>query len=150
MSTTFAHRTDVTLSRGQTASFAGYALRYQGERAVRQPQRVVLIADVAVTRGGRSAGRVTPSLNLYPAASEPIGTPSIHYGVLKDLYASVVSFEGDGETATFRFYLNPGVMWLWIGLGIMALGGILAAWPGRRGRPAPAPPLPEHALAEVG
>jgi cytochrome c-type biogenesis protein CcmF len=150
VSTSFAHRTDVTLSRGQTVSFAGYALRYQGERAVRQPQRVVLIADVAVARGGRSAGSVTPSLNLYPAASEPIGTPSIHYGVLKDLYTSVVSFEGNGETATFRLYLNPGVMWLWVGLGIMALGGMLAAWPGRRGRASPAPPVPERALAEVG
>ena len=150
VSTSFAHRTDVTLSRGQTVSFAGYTLRYEGERAVRQPQREVLVADMAVARGGHSAGRVTPSLNLYPAASEPIGTPSIHYGVLKDLYASVVSFEGDGETATFRLYLNPGVMWLWVGLGIMALGGILAAWPGRRGGKAPAPPLPERALAEVG
>jgi cytochrome c-type biogenesis protein CcmF len=150
VSTSFAHRTDVTLSRGQTVSFAGYALRYEGERAVRQPQREVLIADVAVTRGGRNAGRVTPSINLYPAASEPIGTPSIHYGVLKDLYASVVSFEGDGETATFRLYLNPGVMWLWVGLGVMALGGILAVWPGRRSGTAHAPPLPERALARVG
>ena len=35
------------------------------------------------------AGAVNPSLNLYPAATEPIGTPSIQYGVLKDLYSSV-------------------------------------------------------------
>ncbi len=150
VSSSFAHRTDVTLSRGQATAFAGYSLRYQGERVVRQPQRVVLIADVKVTRGGRDAGTVNPSLNLYPAASEPIGTPSIQYGVLKDLYTSVVSFEGDGRTATFRLFLNPGVMWLWIGLGIMALGGLLAFWPGRRGGALPLPPVHERALAGVG
>jgi cytochrome c-type biogenesis protein CcmF len=141
---------DVTLSRGQTVAFSGYSLRYLGERVERQPQRVVLIANLAVTRDGRNEGRVTPSLNLYPAASEPIGTPSIEYGVFKDLYSSVVSFEGDGQTATFRLFLNPGVMWLWIGGGIMVLGGLLSVWPSRRGRPAPLPPLPERELAEVG
>jgi cytochrome c-type biogenesis protein CcmF len=149
VSSSYAHRADVTLSRGQATSFSGYVLRYQGERVVRQPQRTVLIADVAVTRDGADAGAVTPSLNLYPAASEPIGTPSIQYGVFKDLYTSVVSFEGDGSRATFRLFLNPGVMWLWIGLGIMALGGLLAFWPGRP-TTAPLPPVPERALAEVG
>jgi cytochrome c-type biogenesis protein CcmF len=80
---------------------------------------------------------MTPSLNLYPGASEPIGTPSVRYGVLKDLYASVIGFDGEGEDdrATFRFFLNPGVTWLWVGGTIMALGGLLAAWPARRRAP---------------
>jgi cytochrome c-type biogenesis protein CcmF len=150
VSSSFAHRMDVTLSRGQAVSFSGYSLRYLGERVDRQPQRVVLIANLSVTRDGREAGHVQPSLNLYPAASEPIGTPSIDYGVLRDLYTSVISFEGDGRAATFRLFLNPGVMWLWAGGGIMILGGLLAVWPARRGRTAPLPPLPERELAEVG
>jgi cytochrome c-type biogenesis protein CcmF len=149
VSSSFAHRMDVTLTRGQAVAFSGYSLRYLGERVDRQPQRVVLIANLSVTRDGRDEGRVTPSLNLYPAASEPIGTPSIQYGVLKDLYTSVVSFEGDGQTATFRLFLNPGVMWLWVGGGIMVLGGLLSIRPARRGRTAPPPPLPERELAGV-
>ena len=98
---------------------------------VRQPQRDVRIAELSVFRGGRSLGRLTPSMNFYPAApNDPIGTPSIDYGALKDLYSSVIGF--DGDLATFRLFLNPGVMWLWVGGAIMALGGLLAAWPGRR------------------
>jgi len=148
-SSSFARQTEVTLSRGQQVSFAGYLLRYEDERALQQPQREVLIADVAVSRGGRSLGRVTPSLNLYPAASEPIGTPSIKYGVFKDLYSSVLGFQGEGDRATFRFFLNPGVMWLWVGGGIMAIGGLLAAWPNRRRPPlqAPRPRALEHEVA---
>src|SRR5262245_18107648 len=150
VSSSFAHRMDVTLSRGQTVALSRYSLRSLAERVDRQPQRVVLIANLAVTRDGQSDGRMTPSLNLYPSASEPIGTPSIKYGVFKDLYSSVVSFEGDGQTATFRLFLNPGVMWLWIGGGIMILGGLLSIWPSRRSRTAPLPPLAERELAEVG
>jgi cytochrome c-type biogenesis protein CcmF len=86
---------------------------------------------------------------MYPSASEPIGTPSIHYGVLKDLYTSVIAFDENGNRATFRFFLNPGVMWLWVGLGVMALGGVLAAWPfGRRRGAVPAEPRVRE-LAEV-
>jgi cytochrome c-type biogenesis protein CcmF len=135
-SSTLAHHADLTLSRGASAEFAGYTLRYEGMRTLRQPQRTVLITDVGVARDGRDLGQMTPSLNLYPAASEPIGTPSIRSSPLRDLYASVVGVEQAGEQATFRFFLNPGVTWLWAGGAVMALGGLLAVWPARQ-RPAP-------------
>jgi cytochrome c-type biogenesis protein CcmF len=161
VSSSFGRQTELTLVSGERASFAGYELRYEGRREVPQPHRMVLLAELSVARDGRSLGRMTPSLNLYPAASEPIGTPSIRYGVLRDLYVSVIGFDGEGasETATFRFFLNPGVSWLWVGGAIMALGGLVAAWPARpaaivstvRGRPVAAPSrrtepaLPEEA-----
>jgi cytochrome c-type biogenesis protein CcmF len=76
-------------------------------------------------------------MNFYPSApNDPIGTPSIHYGALKDLYSSVIGF--DHDRATFRLFLNPGVMWLWVGGFVVALGGLTAAWPSRR-RLAPLP-----------
>jgi hypothetical protein len=31
--------------------------------------------------------------------------------------------------------IQPMVLWLWVGGGIMAFGTVLAAWPGRRRRP---------------
>jgi cytochrome c-type biogenesis protein CcmF len=98
----------------------------------------VFVAEVTVLRDGRPAGVLHPSLNVYPAQpTEPIGTPSIHYGALKDLYSSVLGFQG--PKATLRFFLNPGVMWLWVGAGVMAIGGLLAAWPARRRRRAEVP-----------
>jgi cytochrome c-type biogenesis protein CcmF len=76
-------------------------------------------------------------MNFYPAApNEPIGTPSIDYGVFRDLYSSVIGF--DRDRATFRLFLNPGVIWLWVGGFVVALGGLVAAWPSRR-RFAPLP-----------
>jgi cytochrome c-type biogenesis protein CcmF len=141
-SSTFARQVEVTLSRGQSTAFAGHLLRYDGLRTLRQPQRVVLVTDVSVVsaRGGLSLGGLDPSLNLYPAASEPIGTPSIRYGPLRDLYASVIGVDQGGEQATFRFFLNPGVSWLWVGGAVMAAGGLLAAWPSRRRVVAGKPP----------
>jgi cytochrome c biogenesis factor len=94
-------------------------------------------------------------LNLYPGGSEPIGSPSIQRGAVWDLYSSVIALQDNGRSATFRFYRNPGVSWLWLGGAVMALGGLAAAWPGgRRRRPTTRPAEEEAAggrsLAEVG
>jgi cytochrome c-type biogenesis protein CcmF len=108
----------------------------------------VFVADVAVSRDGRSLGRLTPSLNVYPSSADPIGTPSIKYGALRDLYSSVLAFDAGG--ATLRFFLNPGVLWLWVGAAIMALGGVMAAWPVRRTPlEVRTPSLEDRAMADV-
>jgi cytochrome c-type biogenesis protein CcmF len=155
-SSTFARQAEVTLSRGQSTAFGGYVLRYDGLRTLRQPQRVVLVTDVSVVSAadGSNLGGLDPSLNLYPAASEPIGTPSIRHGLLRDLYASVIGVDQGGEQATFRFFLNPGVSWLWVGGAVMGAGGLLAAWPSRRRVAAGKPPAARRSrrrqLAEAG
>ena len=133
-SSAFAQQTEVSLRKGAQTSFAGYTLRYQDARLLTQPQRIVAVGDVAVSRDGRSIATLTPSLNFYPSAADPIGTPSIRYSATRDLYASLVQMEPRGVEARFRFFVNPGVTWLWIGGAVIVLGGVLAAWPSRRRR----------------
>lgn len=143
----FASQTEVSLQRGQQVAFAGYTLRYDGLQPHPEAQRMVLEAPVSVSAGGRSQGEMVPALNLYPSAGEPIPTPAIRHGPLADLYVSVLGFDQNGRSATFRVLRNPGVSWLWAGGGIMALGGLLAAWPRRRRA---AEPARTPRLAEVG
>jgi cytochrome c-type biogenesis protein CcmF len=148
-SSAFALSQEVTLERGQITSFAGYQVRYWGPRFLDQPHREVVVTDLAVSEKHRLLGVATPSLNFYPAANEPIGTPSVDYGLARDLYVSLLGFEDGGRRATFRLFLNPGVTWLWIGGAIIVLGGVIAAVPERRKR-APVPlPVPERTMAEV-
>src|SRR5437588_855056 len=148
-STSFAKSTEFSVSPGDSRTFQGYTLTFEGVHTVVQPQRIVKVADVAVTRGGQRVGVVTPSMNLFHNSSEPIGTPSIEYGVFRDLYSSLVGLEEGGRLATFRFFLNPGVTWLWVGGGVAVLGGLFALWPSRR-RTTRAPQVPRaRRLEEV-
>jgi cytochrome c-type biogenesis protein CcmF len=148
-SSSFARSAEFTLAPGDGRAFAGYTLTYERTRTISQPQRVVRVADVRVSRAGRSLGELTPSMNLYPNSSEPIGTPSIRYGAFRDLYSTVLGIQDGGRLATFRFFLNPGVTWLWIGGAIMALGGLFALVPGRRRRSEPLAPQPIRELTEA-
>jgi cytochrome c-type biogenesis protein CcmF len=141
-SSTFAEQTEVTLATGQSATFSGYTLRYDGLHTAQEPQRAVLTTHVTVrsAASGDSSGTLDPRLNLYPAASEPIGSPSIQRGTVWDLYASVIGLQDNGGSATFRFYKTPGVNLLWLGGALMVLAGVAAAWPARPRRRLPGPP----------
>lgn len=132
---------EVTIARGEVARIEGYDLRFDDLSSREEPHRRVLVADVTVLdpQTGDEIVALHPSLNLYPASSEPIGTPSIRTGTpfngMTDLYVSLVTTEG-GTRASFRFFVNPGIGLLWLGGAVMALGGIVAAWPRtRRGAP---------------
>jgi cytochrome c-type biogenesis protein CcmF len=46
-----------------------------------------------------------------------------------DLYVVLAGWEGQGETATFKAYINPLVNWMWIGGFVFIFGTLVAAWP---------------------
>ena len=130
---------EFAIGAGERVRVEGYELALDGVSAREEPHRRVVVADVTVfdAESGEEVVQLHPSLNLYPGASEPIGTPSIRVGTplngLRDLYLSLVSVDTEG--AAFRFFVNPGVGLLWLGGAIMVLGGVVAAWPTRT-RPA--------------
>lgn len=138
---------EVTIAQGEIVHVQGYDLRFDRLTSREEPQRRVLVAELTVLdpETGQEIVRLQPSLNLYPAASEPIGTPSIRFGTpfngMLDLYASLVTVE-NGTRASFRFFANPGIGLLWFGGAVMALGGILAAWPSRPRAASPRGPEP--------
>ncbi|MGA9162473.1 MAG: cytochrome c-type biogenesis CcmF C-terminal domain-containing protein, partial [Actinomycetota bacterium] len=125
---------EVSIADGEIVHAQGYDLRFDGLTSRDEPQRRVLVAELTVLdpATGDEVVRLHPSLNLYPASSEPIGTPSIRIGTpfngMVDLYASLVTAQ-NGSRASFRFFVNPGIGLLWLGGAVMALGGIVAAWP---------------------
>ena len=43
--------------------------------------------------------------------------------------------QGDDDAVTIRVTVQPLVVWLWIGGGVMAVGTALAAFPGKRRDP---------------
>ena len=149
-SSALAEQAEVTLDEGESVAFAGYRLRYDGLTTREEPQRTVLSARLARTDGsGTPLAALTPRLNLYPAASEPIGSPSIDRGPVWDLYVSVIGLQHDGRSATFRVYRNPGVNWLWLGALLMVAGGAAAGWPRRDRRRTGRGTAPEAAPSGV-
>jgi cytochrome c-type biogenesis protein CcmF len=136
-SSSFDQRRQFRLEPGQTAGLAGHTVTYLGTTEERRSNKVTVAARVRV-----DGDRVfEPALHRFPFATQSIGSPSVRVGPFEDVYLTLVAAPEEGQTAAvIGVNIQPLVVWLWIGGGVMALGTLLAAWPGRaRRRPEESP-----------
>jgi cytochrome c-type biogenesis protein CcmF len=77
-----------------------------------------------------------PGISTFPFGGQTIGTPSVRSTFRDDVLVSVLQLpQSPGDPVILRIVVQPLVVWLWIGGGIIAFGTVLAAFPGRRRRP---------------
>jgi cytochrome c-type biogenesis protein CcmF len=145
VSATGAVEATAVLAPGESTVLAGYTVTHQ--QLVREP----LAADPRVTEtraelavGGSQAGPARPALRDYPNSVAPIATPSVMTSAGEDFYLTLLAYDPDSGTITLRLFVNPLVVWIWVGGGIIVAGAVFAMWPGRRSAapPPPAAPLP--------
>ena len=128
----FSHRGEFTLAPGQSQRVACHTVTYLGTEQVQHRNRLSIEARVRV-----DGGRVfRPAVSQYPFASEAIGTPSVDSTWRNDVYLTLASAPKlPTDPAVIGVLVQPLVAWLWFGGGVVFLGTLLAAWPGRRRRP---------------
>jgi cytochrome c-type biogenesis protein CcmF len=127
----FAHEVEARYEPGQTRVVSGREITYLDTVVVQERNREATKVRVQV-----DGGQVyEPALSRYPGFGRLIGTPSVKTGLLEDVYLTVTRLPDEGsDVVTLRVIIQPMALWLWVGGGIMALGTVLAAWPGRRRR----------------
>jgi cytochrome c-type biogenesis protein CcmF len=128
----YVHEAEARYSPGQTRTVAGHEITYLRTEVVEERNRTA--TKVAVQVDG---GKVyEPALSQYPDFGSLIPTPSVKTGLKEDVYLTVTRLADEpGGDVTLRVIIQPLALWLWVGGGVMALGTILAAWPGGRRRP---------------
>ena len=122
-----------TLRPGQTMQVAGYTLTYQ--RLVQGPLRDdprVSETRAELSVAGRQSGTLATALRNYPSSTTPIATPSVQTSLGEDLYVTLLSFDPVTSAATLHVFVNPLVVWIWLGGGVVGVGALFAIWPDRR------------------
>ena len=138
---------ELTMEIGDTATVAGHEIEYLGSRTVQQSNKTSVRAQVRVD------GEVyEPAINRFDVSGQAIGTPSVRTSLTQDVYLTLQRAPQDdaGETAAIRVIVQPMVVWLWIGGATMAIGTMLAAFPGRRRNPIDPVSAPLPAMAAGG
>jgi cytochrome c-type biogenesis protein CcmF len=131
-SSSYVRQAEFTLTQGQSAQFAGHELVYVGQNIKQESAKIV--DQVLMTIDG--TGPWAPSLNKFANGNQTIGTPSVRTTFTDDVVLSVIDIkDGENGSVTIRVTVQPLIMWLWIGGGVMALGTLLAVFPGRRRNP---------------
>lgn len=130
----YVTRREFRLGRGESAKVRGYTVTYLGTDTTSSNRKTTVSVRLRVERGDRTLGIYEPALSSYPAVRQAIGTPSVRTGPLHDLYLTLVSTPDEAGQVTVGVMVNPMVVWLWVGGGVMLFGGLTAAWPGRVAR----------------
>lgn len=126
----FLQQDEVKLAVGDSGRAAGLEVEMVEFQEISHPER--LEQRVVVRVDGQ---RLTPAVDRFIARGRIVGNPDTASSPLRDVQVSIVSLpEGDNPEAVLRVTVQPMVLWLWIGGGLIGVGVVLCLWPKKRGR----------------
>ena len=111
------------LAAGQSLPLAGYTLQFRSVADVNGPNYSAKRADIELARNGQVIAALAPEKRSYPAEGQSISKTAIRTTGFSDLYVALGD-ERDHGRWVVRAYLNPLAPCIWLGGGIMALGGL--------------------------
>ena len=125
----------VTLAPGESTVIEGYEVTHQ--RLVVEP--LANDARVTETRAevayeGPQSGTLATALRDYPNSPTAIATPAVRTSLAEDLYVTLLAYDTSSQAVTLHLFVNPLVVWIWIGGAIVGLGAAFAIWPERQPR----------------
>lgn len=128
-SQSYQHRVELTLKPGESAVVAGHTVAFQGLEAMQYKNKASTIANVQVDHGKV----YRPALSSFPNSTDAVGTPSVKTTPIEDVYVTLVRAPSQaGGESTLSVIVQPLIMWLWIGGGVIAAGSLIALVPVRR------------------
>ncbi|MDF1728014.1 MAG: heme lyase CcmF/NrfE family subunit [Sulfitobacter sp.] len=102
-----------------------YDLTLHSVEELRGPNYVATMATLTLGQGGEAISTLRPEKRFYPVARMPTTEAAIDYNLLRDVYVVIGDQQSNGGW-TVRTYIKPLTNWIWIGCGLMALGGLLS------------------------
>jgi cytochrome c-type biogenesis protein CcmF len=125
----------VTLEPGETAEVGAYVITHQA--LVVEPladDARVIETRAEVTYDGPQSGSLGTALRDYPNSPAAIATPAVRTSLGEDLYVTLLAADPASRAVTLHVFVNPLVVWIWIGGAIVGLGAAFAIWPDRLAR----------------
>jgi cytochrome c-type biogenesis protein CcmF len=81
---------------------------------------------VQVLRGDQPLVLLNPEKRAYASGGQVMTEVGIYPGVFGDVYVALGESLG-GQARAVRIHIKPFVRWIWLGAGLMALGGFVTA-----------------------
>jgi cytochrome c-type biogenesis protein CcmF len=133
----FTTEDEFVLGYGQSHQVGPYTFTYRTMAQSDDANKTVVATVVDLQRDGEFLATMLPSRHFYKSGEQQSTTEVSIYSLLReDIY---LVFIGSGEneladTAKFQLYINPLILWVWIGGIVFVLGSLWTMWPTARDR----------------
>jgi cytochrome c-type biogenesis protein CcmF len=127
----------VALKPGESVDIGPYHVTYEQLHQRQEYGARVVEAPLRVERDGRFFETALPGKRFYKNFErQPASNVSIQSGPLDDLYIVLAGWQevapntpDPNGPVSLLLFVNPLVMWLWVGGVVLAVGTLVAAWP---------------------
>ncbi len=113
------------MSIGDTAELAGYKVTLTSVRDVAGPNYVARRGAFTVTRDGKEVFQLFPEKRSYPVEKSQSTEAAIKTVWMNDIYAVIADKDSTGAWGV-RLYFKPLVVLLWLGILMIAGGGLVS------------------------
>ncbi|MEP3846372.1 MAG: heme lyase CcmF/NrfE family subunit [Paracoccaceae bacterium] len=110
---------------GEPFTVGGYTLTLDDVQDIQGPNYLSSMGFITLSQDGQEIAQLQPEKRIYPVAQMPTTEAGIDYDLARDVYV-VIGDEQVGGGWAVRTYIKPLTNWIWIGCGLMALGGLLS------------------------
>ncbi len=115
----------LAMQPGETARIGVYDVELAEVGEAQGPNYMALRAVFRTTRDGDFVDDIVSERRFFPAEAQSTTEAGLHTNLWRDLYFVLGDQTPEGAWAV-RLYINPFVIWIWGGVGIMALGGLIS------------------------
>ena len=127
-----------TVAPGESFEVGRYTIAYQGLRQRPGTANGVeseVVAALEVTEDGNMIARLEPGQRFFRNfPSQPMAIVAVKTRLREDVYIFMQGWDENG-VVEFQAFVNPLMLWLWVGGAVYTAGGLIAFAPAR----APAP-----------
>ena len=132
VSSSMRQETELHFTKGQTRKVSGFELTFVGAEEHAEPHRFSTMARFDVMRDGKKVATLFPRMNQYQTMREPIGTPDVHTTAGGDFYIALSNIDAAAQTVSVTVFVAPMIVWIWIAVIFMGIGGLISLIPSRR------------------
>lgn len=127
----FKTHAKTVMQDGDVLRAGDYLLRVDSLNAGDTPNYTYQDAVLTVLRDGKAYATVQPQRRFYKASQQPISHVAIKRTFGQDLYVVLAGQDPGTGKAVIEVFVNPLVVWVWIGGIVMVLGTLIALIPSR-------------------
>ncbi|MGH9770148.1 MAG: heme lyase CcmF/NrfE family subunit [Candidatus Acidiferrales bacterium] len=127
----FQTHTKTLMQDGDIVRSGDFLLRVDSLSGGQTPNYSYQDAVLTVLKDGKAFTTVAPQRRFYKASQQPVSHVAIRRSLVEDLYVVLSGQDPATGKAVIEVFVNPLVIWVWIGGIVMVLGTLLALIPSR-------------------
>ena len=127
----YKEETKGVLTIGQSAQVGGYTVTLESLTPEQAGAHFQVVGVFGVTDAeGKDLGTIRAEQAFYEN-DQQVTEVGMRSTPAADLYIVLNGYDLNQRIANVDMFLEPAVFWLWLGMAIVMVGGVIAAWPRR-------------------